>query len=123
MAWRYRDLTRFPARFARAMNEAVLNLNNPILFDHYGSSRSAMAVANDIRWFRWCIREVPSANYDLARLEGLYDFRTSMEQTSGRTMLYLTAKATKLSELETLNPHLAELIAIECQQENLPASD
>jgi hypothetical protein len=115
MSWHYRDIQTFPARYSTAMIEAVAKLGTPILFNAYSSPHEANSVAETIRWFRWCIRQKPDVNSKLGNFEALYQFRITSETMQGRTWLYLTAKPTKLSELSALNPHLADLIAHECQ--------
>ena len=116
MPWHYRDIQTFSARFQTSMSEAVASLGEPILFNHYGSLAAAETVAETFRYFRWCIRTKPGINRTLDQFEALYQFRLSSETNAGRTFLFVTAKPTKLSELHSLNPHLADLISAECQQ-------
>lgn len=115
MAWAYRDVSTFPARYAESMREAVANLNVPITFGIYHTGGEARAVAQSIRHFRWCIREKPGSNTVLTSFENMFQFRTQIEHNSGLNVLLLTASPTKLSELSALNPHLSPLIDAICQ--------
>lgn len=115
MAWKYRDIATFPARFPEAMREAVASLNTPILFNAYGSKSSADAVASSFRHFRWCLRQQPGHNTVLGSYENMFNFRTYTEESLGIVSLFILAQPTKLSELAALNPHLAPIVARECQ--------
>lgn len=115
MTWSLRDISTFPARFPEAMREAVASLNEPIVFNAYGSKASANAVAASFRHFRWCLRKQPGHNTVLSSYENSFDFRTYTEESLGIVTLFVVAQPSKLSELAALNPHLAPLIAEECQ--------
>lgn len=110
MSWHYRDIRTFPARYPAALREAVSKLDEPIIFDNFASPALASQAAETLRWFRWCVREHPDVDKQLASFEESYQFRTSVSGEHGRVFLYLTAKPTKLSALRDLNPHLTGLI-------------
>jgi len=108
MSWRYKDPKTFPAYFAETMRKAAASPHEPQLFQ--SSTTSDLSDLIDLfRRFRWCIRQRPENDRTLSRLELTLDFRLSRDTAPGGTLLYLTARPTKVSELLDLNPELANL--------------
>ena len=115
MGWHYKDIRTFPARFPIALREAVASLNSPILFETYATRDAALDDAERLSWFRWCIKQKPDVDKSLGEYVSLYQFRTKIDRSFGRFLLYLTAKPTRLSDLYALNPDLRDIITAECR--------
>lgn len=111
MTWRYKAPQGFPARFPDSLRKAAAQLGKPILL-YSGSYESAMNDAEQFRFFRWCLRKKPQAALALAKLSEAYTFRTSCDP---RGLLYLTANENTISDLITLNPHIAGIVLEACQ--------
>lgn len=118
MGWYYRLPQKFPAMYPQIIRAAVSSLNVPQLLS-YGSPEEVSSIAETLRWFRWCIRYDPAADKEFSTIFENYDIRasTQTEIWNGKwqTLLYITAKPTKVSEFIRLNPELAGDVLSECQ--------
>ncbi len=111
MGWHYRLPSQFPATYLSGLREAKANSPDRIILGQFSRSYEAKALAEQFRWFRWCVRERPDAAKDLSTILEDYDVRTSIESSDiFGYILYVTAKPTKISEFVRLNPQLAESI-------------
>lgn len=109
MSWRYKSPLSFPARYPRAIREAILSPRTPILL-HSGSVMSCEQDLNQFNRYKWCIRQRPDVDRSLSRLIEGHDLRLSTSFSGGLAALYLTAGPTIISALEALNPHLSDII-------------
>lgn len=114
MGWHYRLPQAFPAMYPQIIRAAVSSLNIPQLLT-YGAPQEVSAVAETLRWFRYCVRYDPTAAPEFTTIFESYDIRASTENDKAGTLLYVTAKPTKVSEFIRLNPELALDVLSECQ--------
>lgn len=110
MTWKPRQPQSFPARYRRAMVEAVATPGSFILLMS-GETTAVAADAEEFRYFRWCVRQNPLSDSVLTDYLRRFQFRTSTDRVGGSAALYLTATTAKVADLAGLNPHLADLIA------------
>lgn len=116
MGWHYKPPQVFPATFLDALRQAVLQPGEKVLLASFPNRRATQAVAEHFRYFRWCIRKVPDAHHEMFTLLESHEVRTQMENDPiAGFHLWLTAKPTKLSEFERLNPELSAMVLRDCQ--------
>ena len=115
MGWYYRPPANFPAFYPHSLREAALTPSIPTIVAATPTTKEINAIAETYRWFRWCIRSEPMANKELSSILENYEIRTSIETTNLGSILYVTAKPTKVSEFIRLNPELAGEVLPECQ--------
>lgn len=114
MAWKYKSPHGFPARYPEAMRQAAAKPSTPILL-FSGDYESAQVDAEKFRHYRWCLRQKPLAMAAISSIELTYAIRTSCDRHGSEGLLYLTLTPSVLSDLSTLNPHLAGIVAEACQ--------
>ncbi len=114
MAWTYRSPFSFPAYFPETLRRAVANLHKPELL-YSGTSIGCDGVAEDFRYYRWCLREKPEVMPMMTAIVTNYKLRTSRTKFRSQALLYLTATPTAMSDLVTLNPHLERIVSEACQ--------
>jgi hypothetical protein len=107
MSWHYRSPHRFPALFLSLLRSAAAYPETPLVFHASPSRTNLETIAEQFRWFKWCIAKDPSVASDLYRLIETYDYRTKIEEDEIGYILRLYARPTKVSEFERLNPDLA----------------
>lgn len=120
MAWYYRNPEHFPAIFTRGLVQAAASPSHPHILYHAVSKSDAQAKAGLFRWFKWCCEQPPLVIPSALELLRDFDFRTAVkpapEYLSGNPfILWLTAQPKFIDSLTALNPHLVELVEIECQ--------
>lgn len=114
MGWYYRLPQAFPAMYPQIIRSAVMSLNVPQLLT-YGTPKEVAAIAETLRWFRWCVKQDPGASIEFANIFEIFDIRASTSWDEASVLLYITAKPTKVSEFIRLNPELAGDVLSECQ--------
>lgn len=114
MSWTYRSPFGFPAYFAETLRKAAANLHQPQLL-HSGTSTGCDGVAEEFRYYRWCLRQKPEVLPALTTIVETFKLRTSRTVSETSAALYLTATPTALSDLTTLNPHLSGIVTEACQ--------
>ena len=115
MGWWYKDPAKFPALFITVLRRAVAEPGSQILIFSSSTRSDVEAIAERFRWFRWCIRKVPSAHTELTRMLDKYQIRTKLIEDEVGFILSVIAKPTKVSEFERLNPDLAMMLLPDCQ--------
>lgn len=118
MGWYYRLPQAFPAMYPQIIRLAVSLLNVPQLLT-YGTPKEVASIAETLRWFRWCVKQDPTAFKEFYNIFESYDIRASTQTEiwhgEFQTLLYITAKPTKVSEFIRLNPEIAGDVLPECQ--------
>lgn len=110
-----KPISRFPAKFPALMREAAASLHSNLLLGAFSTRLEAERLAEQFRWFRWNIRREPFADRNLTRIEESLNLKLSITDSPAGFLVYLKARPTALSEILTLNPHVADLIPEECQ--------
>ena len=113
MPWSYKPPQNFPAAYGAAIKAAVANPNEPYMLGGFYTKPEAEALAERIRWFKYCIRNSPG--HELQTILENYDVRTvTKEDTSflGTVdnmgfILWLVARPKLISDFILLNPKLA----------------
>lgn len=115
MGWYYRIPTHFPATFLQTIHEASARSPERVYFGAFETKKKALVLAEQFRWFRWCIREKPEARRDLFLIVCSYDFRTYVEMAGNHYTLWAAANENKVSEFIRLNPDLADEVLRDSQ--------
>lgn len=110
MSWYYNPPQSFPMYYFATLRQASSRPNNSIIFKSFATHKEALASAEHFRYFRWCIRQDPNANKEMANILSNYEIRTFLTSDAFGHFLNLIAKPTKLSEFIRLNPELSEQI-------------
>jgi hypothetical protein len=106
MSWHYRAPTLFPAYFKQGLISATLEPGERQILAYSKSISELKAVAEQFRWFRWCIRQ-KAADKELFDILETFDIRSRIEHDEVSYILYIVCNPTKISELIRLNPQLA----------------
>lgn len=114
MGWYYRTPQMFPAVYLSTLRNAAASPDIPQVLGS-GTIADIKVLAEKFRWFRWCIREHPTAMMELTNILENYDIRASTEIHGAGAIIYITAKPTKISEFIRLNPDLSAEVLSECQ--------
>jgi hypothetical protein len=109
MTWKPRQPSSFPARYRRAMVEAVASPGSFVLLMS-GEASVVAADAEEFRYYRWCIRQNPLSDSILTDYLQRFQFRISTEKSGHSRAMYVSANVAKAVDLAALNPHLLELI-------------
>jgi hypothetical protein len=111
VGWHYRNPSAFPNAYHRALLNACLEPSVPQVINSFPNLANLKVEAERFRWFRWCIRQRPSAAFELARLLDQFETRTFYKEIEGRFILFLIAQPDVLSEFIRLNPQLSDTFA------------
>lgn len=107
MSWHWKSPSTFPALFSNTIAQAIAQPEEQVILDSYQTKSSAKAHAEKFRWYLWCIRSRPDHSGGMAKQINGYDLRTQIKTDEVGFVLWLRARADKLSEFERLNPDLA----------------
>lgn len=110
MAWHYRNPLVFPTMYVNALRTAAKCPNQSVMITSAVEYNQISIYAEQFRRFKWCIKVKPEAAPDLLKILQNFDCRTKIVNDEMGYILYLTARPTKVSEFERLNPELAKSI-------------
>ncbi len=110
MGWYYKSPQKFPAEFTRVLIQASNSPDEAIILGVFNTREELDEFAERFRWFRWCIRKEPDAARQLTSILDSFEVRASSEVELNSHILRITARPTKVSEFERLNPELTSSI-------------
>ena len=114
MPWTYKPPMNFPAVYGQTIREAVLT-EQPAYLGGFESLGEFKKLAENFRYYRWCVRERPDATREMFLIESSYDIRLSFKKTEAHILGFVTARRTKLADFTALNPELALELFAQCQ--------
>jgi hypothetical protein len=114
MGWHYKPPQSFPAQFFAAAREAIKQPGERVLLSRQQERGDVEAIADNFRYFKWCVKQRPDAQQEIYMLLEAYNLRTKIEDELGFN-LWLTATPNTIAEFTRLNPELAASILPHCQ--------
>jgi hypothetical protein len=114
MGWHYKPPQVFPAQFFVAIREAVKQPGERVLLARMPDLSDIEAIAENFRYFKWCVKQRPDAHVEMFTALSTYNFRTRTEDELCYN-LWLTATPNTIAEFSRLNPELAASILPGCQ--------
>ena len=104
----------FPAVYGQTIREAVL-AEQPVYLGSFNTLQEFHKLAENFRYYRWCIRARPEAMKEMFLIEAGNDIRLSYTKEWDCFVGWVTARRTKLADFTALNPELALELFAQCQ--------
>lgn len=107
--WKPRDPYIFPIAFTETVLKALSDARPAFLSSH-PSRYEARVAADRFREWRFCLRQINASLHRAWEIERDFHITLRTEFEAGSYSLWVAVVPRKLSAVERLNPHLAEVI-------------